>query len=116
MSKEKHLCSKEEEFSQLLVKQAEQEVKQKTFNETVGSIDKKMSWFLGAFIAFMTAITIPILLGTLSVGRYLDRTDRVIEDVKIVSDDVKDLQKEVSSVKAGLGEVKQWIKFNHDEK
>ena len=109
-----HACSKEEEISEILTQQAVTQEKQNTFNDTVKSIDKKIGWFMAAFVTFMSAFTIAMIIGSINIGRYLDKTDRLVTDVHEVSGDVKDLQKEMSTVKTTLGEVKQWMKFNQE--
>lgn len=104
-----HNCSKEEEFAQILVKQAKTEEKQKTYNQDISDINKKVGWFLTSFVALMCATIVAISIAAYNFGAYNNTLQTAIKDISSIADDLDEMKEDVDVMKTDIFVLKQTI-------
>ena len=100
-------CAKEKELFQIIENQARMDEKQKSYNKNLEDINKKVGWFLAAYIGFMTAILVPIGIAAYRVGTYSNTLETAVEDIALVKEDISGLRKIINLVRDDVTVLKQ---------
>ena len=96
-------CPHEEEFSQLLQKQAVSEEREKVNTKHSESMNRKLGWILIALISFLTAIFVPVAITSIKIGAGANALVTVVKDTEVMKKDITGLKVDMASVKTIIG-------------